>query len=828
MTQIIRLLVLGIVIVMILFACNILRPNPEPTPTANPLVGPITGVELSIQATNATEVFKTVGQVINYTYTVRNIGQTPLVPTNGIVTISDTKVTGIQCPNVNTIGNLDANLDPNPNESLTCPGTYAITQDDLNAGSVNNSATATVGTVVSGIANASVRMAENKVLTLIKNATPTTYSQVGQSIKYDYVITNTGEAAVGPIQFVVNDDRISTPINCGSPIQLAKGQTVSCSATYTITSNDLTVTQIVNSATASGGSATVAQPTTFTITNTNILTRGTTIQHPVSDGEWMLQIARCYGADFTAVRDANRQVIDPDLILPHTTLSVPNIGSNGTIYGPPCVEPYTVQAGDTWNSIAQKFNADLAVLQEANKGVTLSSGVKLKIPKNSAGWNGSSPSTPSIPPTTACNRAQLVSDVSIPDGSTVAAGSTFTKTWRLRNIGTCTWTTGYVLIFDHGERMEAPDTTPLTTGSVPPNGTVDVSVTLRAPATPGTYQADFRLRSSDNVSFGIGATGQNTFWVRIVVSQSTTAKIAFASQRDSNNEIYVMNADGTNQVRLTNNPSNDESPTWSPDRSRIAFRSERDGNNEIYVMNADGTGQFRLTNNNAADNSPVWSPNGGKIAFRSERDGNFEIYVMNADGTNQTRLTNNNAVDNLPTWSPDSSKIAFTSERDGNVEIYVMNADGNNQTRLTNNNVTDFFPAWSPNGSKIAFSSERDGNIEIYVMNADGNNQTRLTNNSFRDNVPAWSPDSNKIAFSSERDGNFEIYVMNADGNNQTRLTNNGAIDGLPAWSPDGSKIAFYSDRDGNIEIYVMNTDGNNQLRLTNNNAEDDELDWSP
>ena len=826
---------------MILFACNILRPTPTPTP--NPAVGPITGVELSIQATNATEVFKTVGQVINYTYIVRNIGQTPLVPTNGLVTISDTKVTGITCPNVNTIGNLDANLDPNPNESLNCTGTYAITQDDLNAGSVNNSATATVGGVVSGIANASVRMAENKVLTLTIAANPTTYNAAGQQIAYTYTITNTGATQLGPTQFVIQDNRFGAPFNCGANTTLPPNQPFSCPgpAPYTIAAADLNVAEITNTATASGGSAVTINPATISVRNSNPplgtgdpnYTRGATVRHQVKEGEWMLQIARCYSADFNALRAANLGVTDADLIFPFPKtpeLIVPNIGSvgTGTIYGPKdCVVFYTVKTGDTWESIARQFNADLEVLQAANLGKTVTNGVELKIPRNSAGWNGSSPSTPSIPPTTACNRAQLVSDVSIPDGSTVAAGSTFTKTWRLKNIGTCTWTTGYVLIFDHGERMDAPGTTPLTTGSVPPNGTVDVSVTLRAPATPGTYQADFRLRSHDNVVFGIGANGQDTFWVKIVVAQSTTAKIAFASQRDGNNEIYVMNADGTNQVRLTNNPANDESPTWSPDRSRIAFASQRDGNNEIYVMNADGTNQVRLTNNNAAENSLVWSPNGSKIAFRSERDGNFEIYVMNVDGTNQTRLTNNNANDGVQAWSPDSSKIAFTSERDGNFEIYVMNADGTNQVRLTNNNAADNFPAWSPNGSKIAFASERDGNFEIYVMNADGNNQTRLTNNSFRDNVPAWSPDSNKIAFASERDGNFEIYVMNADGNNQTRLTNNGAIDGLPSWSPDGSKIAFYSDRDGNVEIYVMNADGNNQLRLTNNNAEDDELDWS-
>ncbi|WP_346817878.1 NTTRR-F1 domain [Bacillus paramobilis] len=265
------------------------------------------------------------------------------------------------------------------------------------------------------------------------------------------------------------------------------------------------------------------------------------------------------------------------------------------------------------------------------------------------------------------------------------------------------------------------------------------------------------------------------------------SKIAFTSTRDGNAEIYVMNADGSNQTRLTNNAASDSDPAWSPDGQKIAFSSTRDGNNEIYVMNADGTNQTRLTNNVAFDLNPAWSPDGQKIVFSSNRDGNTEIYVMNADGTNQTRLTNNPADDRDPTWSPDGQKIAFTSLRDGNDEIYVMNADGTNQTRLTNNLANDRESTWSPDGQKIAFTSFRDVNLNgaIYVMNANGTNQTRLTNNSSAsDLAPTWSPDGQKIAFLSTRDGNPEIYVMNADGTNQIRLTNNLASDLNPAWSP--------------------------------------------
>ena len=216
---------------------------------------------------------------------------------------------------------------------------------------------------------------------------------------------------------------------------------------------------------------------------------------------------------------------------------------------------------------------------------------------------------------------------------------------------------------------------------------------------------------------------------------------------------------------------------------RIAFESKRDGNYEIYVMNGDGSEQTRLTNNQWDDFNPAWSPDGMRIAFSSERDGNWDIYVMNSDGSEQTRLTNNPANDQVPAWSPDGTRIAFASQRDDNYEIYVMNADSSGQTRLTNNQGADFHPAWSTDGTHIAFESEVDGNREIYVMNADGSGQTRLTNNSVRDWFPAWSPpDDRYIAFELQRDGNWEIYVMNADGSGQTQLTNNQADDSSPTW----------------------------------------------
>lgn len=227
-------------------------------------------------------------------------------------------------------------------------------------------------------------------------------------------------------------------------------------------------------------------------------------------------------------------------------------------------------------------------------------------------------------------------------------------------------------------------------------------------------------------------------------------------------------------------------PLMATAREKIAFTSTRDGNEEIYIMNADGSHQTRLTNNPAVDSYPSFSHDGNKIVFVSARDiGQYVgISVMNSDGSNQIQLTNNGDLE--PEFSPDDSKIVFWSYRDdpSHPEIYVMNSDGSNLTRLTNNIWTDWTPSFSADGQRIAFTSDRDGDgqWEIYVMNSDGSNQTRLTNNPAYDAYPSFSPDGSKIAFTSLRDGQYEIYVMNSDGSNQTRLSNNPAYDAEPSW----------------------------------------------
>jgi Tol biopolymer transport system component len=268
-------------------------------------------------------------------------------------------------------------------------------------------------------------------------------------------------------------------------------------------------------------------------------------------------------------------------------------------------------------------------------------------------------------------------------------------------------------------------------------------------------------------------------------------KIAFASDRDGNYEIYVMNDDGTGVTRLTYATGSDTQPTWSPDGTKIAFTSNRDGNKEIYVMNVDRSGSpVNLTNNTSSDTEPIWSPNGTRIAFTSDRDLNTEIYVMDVDGKNQRNLTDSPYGDSSATWSPDSSRIVFQSDRNypgWGGGIYTMDADGSNPNVLLGDMGVGYYftPAWSPDGNAIAFCDYLHRVPDLSVFRFDGIPASGYGGYLFSCMHPTWSPDGNRIAFSGADAGQeiaAEIYVLNSGESSLTNLTNSPAADIDPDW----------------------------------------------
>ncbi len=303
---------------------------------------------------------------------------------------------------------------------------------------------------------------------------------------------------------------------------------------------------------------------------------------------------------------------------------------------------------------------------------------------------------------------------------------------------------------------------------------------------------------------------------------SRNGRIAF----ERNSEIYSMNADGSNQINLSNNPGLDTAPAYSPDGSKIVFVSARDGNNEIYRMNADGSSPLRLTNNTADDGVPAYSPDGSKIVFSSFRDGNYEIYRMDADGMNQTRLTNVAGTDYFPSYHPDGSKILFTANRSG-FSLRTMNADGTNETLLTNTPQFYGRASYSPDGSKIVFVYGQDVTTQTnWVMNADGSNRMTLPNGG--DGNPSFSPDGRKVVLTcclvvQSLKG---IYTVNAEGTGRLRLTADPS-DTLPKWQPlrVARVTAFDFDGDTKSDVAVWRPADGYWYRL---NSGDGQFTYSP
>lgn len=281
--------------------------------------------------------------------------------------------------------------------------------------------------------------------------------------------------------------------------------------------------------------------------------------------------------------------------------------------------------------------------------------------------------------------------------------------------------------------------------------------------------------------------------------------------------------------------------------------------NQIYVMSADGSDVMRLTDGSprVVNRYPTFSPDGMRVAFiRDDENGReHSLYVIGIDGSGLQHLANSFTPLGELAWSPDGSRIAFIRGDDTTIggyainlscrpEIYAIDVATRKEVSLTRGaGGTD--PSWSPDGTRITFSSFRDDNHEIYTMSSDGNDVQRLTYTEWAEAEPAWSPDGKQIAYAAHliqqqvacgfmptgrpanRDEEMSsIYVMDVDGMNQIRLELTGGGN-EPAWSPDGTWLALVLGDKSGTQIYVTDVDGTNLIQLTSDSEEKTSPSWS-
>lgn len=254
-------------------------------------------------------------------------------------------------------------------------------------------------------------------------------------------------------------------------------------------------------------------------------------------------------------------------------------------------------------------------------------------------------------------------------------------------------------------------------------------------------------------------------------------RLLFVTDADGDREIYVMEADGTNRQRLTNNLSSDFSPQWSPDGQSILFVSDRDGDSEIFVMSSDGTNIQQLTHNEASDHSPKWSSDGSQIVFVSERDEGWEqpeIYMMNSDGSEQSRITNNDSRDSSPDWFNDH-QIKFIQEVEYNKTYQLVTIDTTSLVEekevLMNNSALN--PIQSPNKTVFAtrYHANEDkwyDNWEIHILDDKFNLIEKLPIPITSPYSLNWSNDGQFIIFSA---GNGDIFALDLTTKEVVQIT---------------------------------------------------------
>lgn len=808
MSKFLRLSI-AVTAVLLIIACGL---TATPSATNNSLANQNAGLSLAIQPQSTT--YNQQGQQITYNFVITNNSTSTFT---GQVSVADDKMS-VACPGIETAGDKDANFEQG--ESITCTATYSISAADITAGSVKDTATGRVGEQVTNTANATIQLSENKVLAVTVTANPTTYTAANQQITYTYTIRNTGATAIGPVQFIVRDDRNPNPINCGTnTTTLATDQTINCNAVYTTTTADVGLPQFVNTVTASGGGAGTIQPATVTITNSAFtgggsapgsFTKGSNIQHNVVDGEWMMQIARCYGASIDATLKANPQVADPDVIFPTNRVTVPNIGSVATIYGPPCVKLYTVKSGDTWQSIAgdPANDAALDVLMEANRNVSLSAGRIIKIPLHSKSYGSAVPVTPP-PGNTPIRLVFPAGNPKVTQTGTISTPQTIRYVFAgtAGQILTVKLTVAsndvnLAIYAPNGTALKPLDSTNSWTGTLTTTGdhnidlvsslgstskqyTLEVTLTNQAPASPVERVADINAGAGDS-----GVSHLRPFNGQLYFQANANDGVGAELWR------YDTGLRALSRVADVNAGAGSSEPmflTQYGDMLYFSANGNDGGGRELWRFNGSASGRVTDINTAAGDANPMYlTVFNNALYFRATGSDGKGSELWKYDGTTVSRVTdiNPDAGDSSPAYMTVFNNALYfsaTSNDGSGTELWKF--DGTTATRVADINagVGNSNPAFlAVFNNVLYFSANGNDNFGTELWKYDGTNPPSRAvdiNAGSGDSVPTYlTVFNNALYFSANGDASgFELWKF--DGTNATRVADiNPAGNSNPAY----------------------------------------------
>ena len=262
-------------------------------------------------------------------------------------------------------------------------------------------------------------------------------------------------------------------------------------------------------------------------------------------------------------------------------------------------------------------------------------------------------------------------------------------------------------------------------------------------------------------------------------------RIAFSNNRSGNKEIWVMDYDGANVKRVTNDRSIALLPRFSPDGRRVAYTSYKEGNPDLWLLDLQ-TGHSRaLSSEQGLNIAGGFSPDGKKLLMTLSRGKSPNLYVRDLEDGKTERLTSHFGADSTPTFSPDARQVAFVSDRSGNPQIHVLDLATRQTRRLTTMNWCDT-PAWSPTGEWVAFAgrAHNKDKMDIFLVDVTGSQIRQLTKGEGSNEDPAWSPDGRFLAFSSTRGGRSQVWVMDADGSAPRLMADVPGASATPHWSP--------------------------------------------